>query len=105
LHWTTQIIIFIHDFSEDSDGTVEADGQWHEKKDEDNTTVHHFTGPNPELIHVVAPNINKDSSSFHFFRLMFTEELFSAILTIMNRYYQQHMQKTISYVQDYNTEI
>jgi hypothetical protein len=43
--------------------------------------VHHFTGPDPGLIRVVAHDINGNSSSFDFFWLMFTEELFSIILT------------------------
>jgi hypothetical protein len=55
--------------------------------------VHHFTGPDTRLIRVVAPDINGDSSSFDFFRLMFTEELFSTILTKVNHYYQQYNQK------------
>jgi hypothetical protein len=84
---------FTHDFSEESDGNVEADEERHERKGEDRATVHHFTGPDPGLIRVVAPDINGDSSSFDFFRPMFTEELFSTILTEMNRYYQKHTQK------------
>jgi hypothetical protein len=96
---------FTHDFTEHSDGTVEADEEWQEKRGDDKATAHHFTGPDPELIHVVAPDINEDSSSFDFFRLIFTEELFSTILTHTNHYYQQHTQKTISYIQDYNIEI
>jgi hypothetical protein len=39
-------IDFTHDFSEDSEGIVEADEEWHERR-EGKATVHHFTGPDP----------------------------------------------------------
>jgi hypothetical protein len=84
---------FTHNLSEDSGGIVEADEEWHERSGEDKVTVNHFTGPDPGLIHVVATDINGDSSSFDFFRLMLTEEQFSTILTETNHYYQQHTQK------------
>jgi hypothetical protein len=74
---------FTHDLSEKSDGNVEADEKWHDRRGEDRATVHHFTGPNPGLIRVVTPDINGDTTSFDFFKLMFTEELFSTILTEM----------------------
>jgi hypothetical protein len=97
---------FTHDFSEDSDGIVEADEEWKDKRDEDKVTVHHhFTGPDPELIHVVVPDINEHSSSFNFFRLMFTEELFSTILTKHEPLLSATHSKNNSYVQDYNIEI
>jgi hypothetical protein len=70
-----------------------SDEEWHKRKGEDKATVHHFTGPDPGLIRVVAPDISGDSSSFDFFRPMFTEELFSTILRETNRYYQKHAQK------------
>jgi hypothetical protein len=55
--------------------------------------MHHFTGPDPRLNCVVAPDINGDSSSFDLFRLMLTKELFNTTLTEMNHHYQQHTQK------------
>jgi hypothetical protein len=72
---------FTHDFSEDGGGIVEANEEWHERRGEDKATVHRSSGPDAGLIRVVAPDINGDSSSFDYFRLMFTEELFSTILT------------------------
>jgi hypothetical protein len=36
-----------NDFSEDSDGIVEADEEWQERRGDDKATVHHFTGPDP----------------------------------------------------------
>jgi hypothetical protein len=85
---------FTHNLSEDSDGIVKADEEWHERRGEDKATMNHFTSPDPGLIHVVVgPDINGDSSSFDFFRLMLTEEQFSTILTETNHYYQQHTQK------------
>jgi hypothetical protein len=84
---------FTQDLSEDSDGIVEADKERHNRRDEDRAAVHHFSGPDPGLICVVAPNINRDSSSLDFFRLMLTAELFSTILTKTNHYYQRHTQK------------
>lgn len=83
-----QIMILLQDFSEDSDGIVESDEEWHQRRREGKATVHHFTGPDPGLIHVVATDISGNSSSFDFFRPTFTEELFSAILTETNLYYQ-----------------
>ena len=47
--------------------------------------MHHFTGPDPD--------ISGDSSSFDFFRPMFTEELLSTVLTETNRYCQQYIQR------------
>jgi hypothetical protein len=82
-------------FFDDSDDIAEADEQWLDKRGKDKVTVHHSTGPDPELIRVVAPDINEHSFSFHFFRLIFTEELFCTILTNTNHYCQQHTQKTI----------
>jgi hypothetical protein len=55
--------------------------------------MHHFSSPEPRLICVVAPDSNGDSSSFDFFTLMLTEELFNTILTEMNHYYQQNIKK------------
>jgi hypothetical protein len=55
--------------------------------------VHHFTASNPELIHVVAPLIGEDSSSFDCFRLLFTDKLFSVILTETNHDYPYHIKK------------
>jgi hypothetical protein len=74
---------FTHDFSEDSNGNVEADEEWHERRGEGKARVHHFIEPDPRLIRVV-PNISGDSSSSGFFWLIFTEELFSTILTETN---------------------
>jgi hypothetical protein len=71
---------FTHDFSEDSDGIVEADEEWQERR-EDKATVRHFTGPDPRLIRFVALDINGDSYCFDSYRLIFTEELFSTIPT------------------------
>jgi hypothetical protein len=82
-----------YDFSEDSDGTVEADEELRERRSEDKATVHRFTGPHPGLIRVVAPDFNGNPSSFDFFRLMFTQEVFRTILTETKRCYQRHTQK------------
>jgi hypothetical protein len=76
---------FAHDLSENSDGIVGADEEWHDGRGEDRATVHHFTGPDPGLIRVVAHDINAASSSFDFFRLMFTEELFNSALLRQRR--------------------
>jgi hypothetical protein len=54
---------FAHDLSEDSDGIVGADEEWHDRRGEDRATMHHFTGPDPGLIRVVAHDINAASSS------------------------------------------
>jgi hypothetical protein len=51
-----------------------------------------LTGPDPGLIYVVAPDIGGDWSSFYFFGLIFTEEIFNTILTETN-HYQQHTSK------------
>jgi hypothetical protein len=59
---------FTHDFSEDRNGTVEADEEWHKRRGEDKVTVHHLTGLDPGLICVVAHDINGESSSFAFYR-------------------------------------
>jgi hypothetical protein len=76
---------FAHDLSEDSDGIVGADEKWHDRRGEDRATVHHFTGPDPGLTRVVAHDINGASSSFDFFKLMFTEELFNSALLRQRR--------------------
>jgi hypothetical protein len=83
---------FTQDLSEDSDGIVE-DQEWPDRRVGDRATVHHFTGPDPGLIRVFAPNIIGDSSSLDFSGLKLTAELFSTILTKTNCYYQQHTQK------------
>jgi hypothetical protein len=84
---------FAHDLSEDSNGIVGADEEWHDRRGEDRATVHHFTGLDPGLI-LVVHDINGASSSFDFFRLMFTKELFnSALFRQTNHYYKQHTQK------------
>jgi hypothetical protein len=72
---------FTHDLSEGSDGIVETNEEWQERRGEDKATVHHFTGPDPGLIRFVALGINGDSSYFDCYRLMFTEEPFSTIPT------------------------
>jgi hypothetical protein len=58
-----------------------------ETRGEDKATVHHFSGLDPGLIRIVAPDFNGNSSSVDFFRIIVTEELFSTILTEMKRCY------------------
>jgi hypothetical protein len=55
--------------------------------------MHHFTASDPELIHVVAPLIGEDSSSLDCFRLLFTYELLSVILTETDDDYPCHIKK------------
>jgi hypothetical protein len=83
----------MQDLSKDITGIVATNEEWHERRSEDRTLVHHFTASNCELIHVVAPFIGEDSSSFGCFRLLFTDKLFSVILTETNHDYPYHIKK------------
>jgi hypothetical protein len=62
--WILSLILkqFASDNSDDSDSTVKKmrNGM---REGEDETTIYYITGPDPGLIHVVAPDINGDSLS------------------------------------------
>jgi hypothetical protein len=63
-----------------------------ERRGEDKATVHHFSGPDPALIRNVAPDINGNSSTFGFFRLMLIMN-YSTLFWQTNCYYQHHTQR------------